>query len=94
MKRTYQVKRLLGIDDGLVGVESDRQRDVHECTVCGTRFDVGDPACSSCGSRLFRTRTVIPNALFNLFVIFTLSGFGVAYNFITGDVPKRSPKEE
>ncbi len=88
MKRTYAVKRLLGIDNGLVGVESDRQHDVHECTVCGEQFDTLELTCPACGSHLFRTKTVIPDVLFTLFVIVVLAGLGAGYNVIKGDVPK------
>lgn len=88
MKRSYAIKRALGIDNGLVGVENDRQHDVHECTVCGERFETTGLTCPACGSHLFRTKTVIPNALFTLLVIVTLAGLGAAYNIITGDVPK------
>ena len=94
MKQSQRVKRLFGIDDGLVGVHSRRQHDVHECTVCGTQFDLDGGTCPSCGGRIYRVRTVIPNALFNLLLVLALSGAGVAYNVLTGDVPKTSPKEE
>ncbi|EFW90422.1 hypothetical protein ZOD2009_20233 [Haladaptatus paucihalophilus DX253] len=88
MKRTYTVKRLLGIDNGLVGVENDRERDVHECTVCGARFETTALRCPECGSHLFRTKTVVPNALVTLLVIVALAGVGAAYNVLEGDVPK------
>lgn len=93
MKRTYQFKKLLGLARGRVGVHSRRERDVHECTVCDTRFDVADDTCPSCGSRIARTRTVVPNAELNLLAILAVSGLGVLYNFLTGDIPKKSPKE-
>lgn len=88
MRRSSAVKRLLGIDDGLVGVQNDREHDVHECTVCDTQFETMALTCPECGSHLFRTKTVVPNALFTLFVVVTLAGFGVAYNVLRGDVPK------
>ncbi len=88
MKRTATVKRLLGIGDGIVGVENDRQHDVHECTVCGEQFDTMELTCPACDSHLFRTKTVIPNTLLTLLIVATLAGLAVAYNIITGDVPK------
>jgi DNA-directed RNA polymerase subunit RPC12/RpoP len=88
MNRSYTVKRLLGIDNDLVGVQNNREHDVHECTVCGARFETMSITCPECESNLFRTKTVVPNALFTLLVIMTLAGLGVAYNVLTGDVPK------
>ncbi len=44
--------------------------------------------CPECGSNLFRTKTVVPNALFTLLVIMALAGLGVTYNVLKGDVPK------
>ena len=94
MRRTHQFKKLFGLANGPVGVESDDEHDVHDCTVCDTRFDAEEPECPSCGSRIYRTKTVVPNATLNLLLVFVVSGLGVLYNFLTGDIPKESPKEE
>lgn len=94
MKRTHQFKKLFGLDNGPVGVHSDDEHDVHDCTVCDTRFDAGDPQCPSCGGRIFRTKTIVPNAALNLLLVFAVSGLGVVYNLLTGDLPKESPKEQ
>lgn len=94
MKRTYQLKRLLGIDDGIVGVNGRGEHEAHECTRCKTQFATMETSCPECGSRIYRTRTVIPHAGLNLLVILAASGLGVAYNVVKGDVPKKSPKEQ
>jgi uncharacterized paraquat-inducible protein A len=89
MERTHRAKRLLGLDaGGPVGVRSDREHEAHDCTVCDTRFDADETTCPSCGSRLFRTKTVVPNAALNLLLTLVLSGLGVVYNLLTGEVPK------
>ena len=93
MERTHRAKRLLGLDaGGPVGVRSDREHDAHDCTVCDTRFDADETTCPSCGSRIFRTKTVVPNAALNLLFVLVLSGFGVLYNLLAGQIPKDAPK--
>lgn len=95
MRRTHQAKKLLGLArDGPVGVRSSREHDEHECTVCDARFDVDEGTCPSCGSRIYRTKTVVPNAALNLLIILALSGLGVVYNLLTGEVPKEAPKNQ
>jgi|GEM_PF-4230516 len=87
MKWTIRAKRLVGLDPVPVGVGSHQRID-HECTVCGTTFEVGRTACPECGSDTFRTKTTTPNALFNLFFAVMMAGFGIAYNILTGEYPK------
>jgi DNA-directed RNA polymerase subunit RPC12/RpoP len=90
MKRTVMVKRLFGINAGPTGIASNK-RTVHECTVCGTEFDTSDAICPQCSSEIFRSKTTTPNALFNLLIVFGITGFAIAYNILTGQYPKEGP---
>jgi predicted RNA-binding Zn-ribbon protein involved in translation (DUF1610 family) len=90
MKRTVLVKQMLGISAGPTGIASDK-RTVHECTVCETEFDTSDTICPQCGSETFRSKTTTPNALFNLLLVCTMTGFAIAYNILTGQYPKERP---
>lgn len=90
MKRTVMVKRLFSINAGPTGIASDK-RTVHECTVCETEFDTSETSCPQCGSETFRSKTTTPNALFNLLLVFGMTGFAIAYNILTGQYPKEGP---
>lgn len=90
MKRTILVKWLFGINAGPTGLDSTK-RTVHECTVCGTEFDTSDTVCPQCDSGTFRTKTRTQNALFNLLLVFGMTGFAIAYNILTGQYPKEGP---
>ncbi|GAA0473153.1 hypothetical protein MUK72_02115 [Halococcus dombrowskii] len=87
MTLTRRIKQAAGLGDGEVGVESDREHDVRECTVCGERFDTGKTTCPACGSQLSRTKTVVPHALFNLFVVLAATGLHAIRNVLTGNIP-------
>ena len=88
MSLTRRIKRLAGIATGETGVESSRERTLRECTVCGERFDSEATTCPDCGSRISRTKTVVPHALFNLVVVLAATGLHVVRNVLAGDIPK------
>jgi uncharacterized paraquat-inducible protein A len=87
MTLTQRIKRAAGLADGEVGVESDRERTVRECTVCEERFDPERTTCPVCGSQLSRTETVVPHALADLFVVLAATGLHAMRNVLTGNVP-------
>ncbi|WP_435077597.1 hypothetical protein [Halococcus sp. AFM35] len=87
MALTQRIKRAAGLADGEVGIESDRERLVRECTVCGERFDPDRTTCPACGSRLSRTKTVVPHAFLNLLVVLAATGLHAMKNVLTGNVP-------
>ncbi|GAA0452303.1 hypothetical protein GCM10008985_04970 [Halococcus dombrowskii] len=87
MSVTRTIKRLAGISGGEVGVESNREYTVHECTVCGERFDVERTICPNCESQISRTKTVVPYTLVNLFVVLVATGIHAIRNILTGNVP-------
>ena len=87
MTLTRRIKQAAGLADGEVGVESDREHDVRDCTVCGERFDPDETTCPACGSRLSRTKTVVPHALLNLVVVLAATGLHAIRNVLTGNVP-------
>lgn len=87
MSFTRTIKRLAGISGGAVGVESDRECTVRECTVCGTRFDREMTMCPNCKSQISRTKTVVPHPLANLFVVLVATGIHALRNVLTGNVP-------
>jgi ribosomal protein L37E len=87
MTLTQRIKRAAGLADGEVGVESDRERTIRECTVCGERFNPAKRTCTACGSQLSRTKTVVPHALLNLLVVLGATGLHAMKNVLTGNVP-------
>lgn len=87
MALTQRIKRAAGLADGEVGIESDRERLVRECTVCGERFSSSKRTCTACGSRLSRTKTVVPYAFLNLLVVLAATGLHAMRNVLTGNVP-------
>ncbi len=87
MTLTQRIKRVAGLADGEVGIESDRERAVRECTVCGERFDPDRTTCPACGSQLNRTKTVVPHALANLLVVLAATGLHAMGNVLTGNIP-------
>ncbi|RJT03317.1 hypothetical protein [Halococcus sp. IIIV-5B] len=90
MSWTVKAKRLVGLDPTPTGIGS-HQRTVHECTVCGTEFDVEGSTCPNCGSHLLREKTTTPRAGFNLAFAVVTAGLAVAYNVLTGNYPKEGP---
>jgi uncharacterized paraquat-inducible protein A len=87
MTLTQRIKRAAGLADGEVGVESDRERTVRECTVCEERFGHSGRTCPACGSQLNRTKTVVPHAFLNLLVVLAATGLHALRNVLTGNVP-------
>jgi predicted RNA-binding Zn-ribbon protein involved in translation (DUF1610 family) len=89
MTLTQRIKRAAGLADGEVGVASDRERTVRECTVCDERFELSERTCPACGSQLSRTKTVVPHALANLLVVLAAAGLHALRNVLTGNVPPK-----
>jgi predicted RNA-binding Zn-ribbon protein involved in translation (DUF1610 family) len=87
MTLTHRIKQVAGLANGEVGVESDREHPIRECTVCGQRFDPSQTTCPACGSQLNRTKTVVPHALLNLIVVLAATGLHAMRNILTGNVP-------